>query len=62
MLRFGISLVAASLIALAGYSAFGQATVAAAPTLKTIAVVTAHAHHRAVSATSANSTAPAILL
>jgi hypothetical protein len=61
MLRFGISLVAASLIALAGYSAFGQATVAA-PALKTIAVVTARAHHRAVSSAPATSTAPALLL
>lgn len=61
MLRFGISLIAASLIALAGYAALGQATTPAVPALKTIAVVTAHAHHRAVSSATANF-APAILL
>ena len=49
MLRFGISLIVAGIIALAGYSALGQVT--SAPALKTIAVVTARAHHRSASVT-----------
>lgn len=45
MLRFGISLVAAGFIALAGYSALGRATSPAGPHLKVIATVVARAHH-----------------
>jgi hypothetical protein len=48
MVRFGLSLVVASLLAFSGFSALGIGANTAAP-LKIIAVVTAHAHHSAVS-------------
>ncbi|MGA8535746.1 MAG: hypothetical protein WB615_16685 [Candidatus Tumulicola sp.] len=47
MVRFGLSLVAASLIVFSGYSALGAATGSTGgPSLKVIAVVVAHARHR----------------
>jgi hypothetical protein len=51
MVRFGLSLLAASLIAFFGYSALGATShTYASPGLKVIAVVVAHAgHHSSVS-------------
>ncbi len=49
MVRFGLSLVAASIIAFCGYSALGAATNASDAGMKVIAVVTAHAHRSSVS-------------
>ncbi len=49
MVRFGLSFVAASIIAFCGYSALGAAANASDPGMKVIAVVTAHAHRSSVS-------------
>ena len=60
MLRFGISLIAASLVALSGYSALAGAAGYAPKNLKTIAVVVAHAHRGAATAAApAPAAAPA---
>jgi hypothetical protein len=62
MIRSAISLVAAVVIALAGYAALGAAAhTTPRPTLKVIAVVVAHArHHSAVSALRAQGNATVI--
>jgi hypothetical protein len=52
MLRFVFSLVAASLIVCAGFSALGTAASTPAPSLKVIAVVVAHAHRHATVSTA----------
>jgi len=47
MVRFALSLAAAAVIAVSGYSVLGAAAHATpTPALKVIAVVVAHAHHR----------------
>lgn len=61
MLRFALSLVAASFIAFAGYSALGTAAHAAPQGgLKVIAVVVAHAGHRST-VSSASQEKPSVV-
>jgi hypothetical protein len=61
MLRFVFSLVAASLIAFAGYAALGNAATPSGPTLKVIAVVVAHSH-RHTTASAARTQEPEALV
>ncbi len=58
MVRFGLSLVAASLIAFCGYSALGAAAHASDSGMKVIAVVTAHAHRSSVSTLRSQAATP----
>jgi hypothetical protein len=62
MVRFGLSLVAATLIAFSGYAALGAATNASpVPGLKVIAVVVAHARHRSNVSTLRGQTNPLVV-